>query len=344
MTATPHSDSTDSLTDPGMLADRDGVAVETQSVSVDADEFETARTYDSQVVVGVPDERGALLQNDGHHGWTLPAFPVADGEDYAAVARREFEALTGAALGVAGVEHARRRVFVREADGAEAVVWNVLLRGAPASPLPDDPESRVDGTDARWSAEPPADASAPVVADVERVLDWDDTPAPARQRDPTESLTDPAAYRDADGVDYVEVSDDSHFETNRDTAGVTAVAVTNAAGELALVRLENATVVPWAKVDAGGDFAAAASEAVAPLGVDVDLNELVRVRRKVSAREGAEEDAVAYDVLFAASPVDGDDLADDPANDRVESVEWVDSVPADVPEGNMRADAALFLD
>jgi len=162
--------------------------------------------------------------------------------------------------------------------------------------------------------------------------------------DPTESLTDPETLRDADGVDYSEITDDSHFEMNRDNEGVTVVGITNDDGELALATLERATVVPHAVVEPGRDFAAVAHDAADELlGIDVTLDDVVRVRRKVSTDDETGAEAVAYDVLYAASPAGGGDLPDEVARCQAESTDWFDSVPEDLP-GEMRDDAALFLD
>lgn len=164
--------------------------------------------------------------------------------------------------------------------------------------------------------------------------------------DPTESLTDPESYRAADGVDYYEAEDDSHFEMNRDTAGVAAVGVTNADGAVALVEFEPATMIPHARVEPGGDFAQAAHDAADDLlGVEIALDDLVRVRRNVSSPDDRDEEAIAYDVVFAATPAT-ENLpdADDVQSCQAEATSWFDSIPDDLPDGGVRADAELFID
>jgi len=174
MTGPDPTDSIDSLTDPESLADRDGVAFEEVTTEADAEALADAEAWDSHVVVGVADDRGALLQHDGHHGWTVPAFPVADGDDWYAVARREFERLTGASATIDAPARYRKRV-IRRADGDDrVVVENVVVHATPDGDLSDDPESRVDGTDLAWFDAPPADAPAPVADDVRLVLDGGD--------------------------------------------------------------------------------------------------------------------------------------------------------------------------
>ncbi|MFC3477966.1 NUDIX domain-containing protein [Halobacterium litoreum] len=335
MTTSDPTDSTDALPDPETLAARDAVAYEETTTEVDADQFDAAEAWDSHVVVGVADDRGALLQNDGHHGWTLPAFPVEPGADYAAVARREFEALAGVSATIEGASFVRKRT-ARASDGDERVVWNVVLDATPAEPLSDDPESRVDDTELAWFDAPPADAPDPVADDVRRVLDG---------ADPTASLTDPEALADRGDVDYVEVSDDSHFEMNRDTEGVAVVGVTSD-GRLALPTFESATVLTHAVVESGDDFADTAREGAHELlGIDVDLDSVERVRRKVSTSDDGEE-VVAHEVVYAASPADGADLPDDAPSCQVESTDWYDSLPEDFAHGHdeMCADARLFVE
>lgn len=158
--------SLDTLTDPESLREHDTVDVRDATHEVDPTEFADTADLDSHVVVGVADDRGVLLQNDGHHGWTLPAFPVAAGEDWLATARREFEALTGAPVTVEGAERLRAREYhVPETDDSRTI-YNVVVRATPADTLPDDPETRVDGTELRWFDAAPADAPGPVVEDV----------------------------------------------------------------------------------------------------------------------------------------------------------------------------------
>ena len=146
-------------------------------------------------------------------------------------------------------------------------------------------------------------------------------------------------------VDDAEIEDDSHFEMNRDTEGVAVVGVTNADGELALPTLEAGTVLTHAIVEAGEDFADTAREAADELlGVDVELEGVERVRRKVSTNDG--EEAIAYDVVFAASLVDDAGLPEETPSCQVESTDWYDALPEDFAHGDdeMCADARLFVD
>jgi len=330
----------DSLPDPESLLDRPGVDVETSTEPIDADDFGAAEAWDDHVVVGVADDRGVLLYDDGHHGWTPPAFEIGDDEDAVAVAHREFEALTGTTATVEGVLHARRRTFVvADGDDRETSVWNVILRATPDERLPDDPESRVEDAALAWRDAAPGDAPEQVAADVERIASTTPTGA-----DPTESLTDPAALRDRDGVEFVTVSDDDHFESNRDTEGVAVVGVTNADGELALPTLEAGTVLTHAIVEADEDFADTAREGAHELlGVDVELDDVLRVRRKVSSRPGDDEDAVAHVVVYTASPAGDATLPEAVPSCQVESTDWYGGAPEDLLSEEMRDDLELLL-
>jgi len=173
MTGNHDSDSLDSLTDPATLRDHADVDFRERREAVDAADFEDVTDLDSHVAVGVADDRGVLLQNDGHHGWTLPAFAVDAGEDWLAVARREFESLTGAAVEIAAVERVRRLEYRVPVADDQATIWNVVVRATAEDSLSDDPESRVDDTDVRWFDGVPEDVEGPVAADVECVVNAD---------------------------------------------------------------------------------------------------------------------------------------------------------------------------
>ena len=336
----------DSLPDPESLLDRPGVAVETHTDPIDAADFDDAAAWDDHVVVGVADDRGVLLYDDGHHGWTPPAFEVPDDEDALAVAHREFEALTGTTLSVGGVLHARRRTFaVEEAgDDRETAVWNVILQASPDDRLPDDPESEVPGADLAWRDAAPADAPEHVAADVERIAAAASTSADIA--DPTESLTDPGGLRDRDGVEFRDETEADHFGRDDGVAGVAVAGLTNDDGALAFASFEDVTILPHAVVGTGEDYATVAREAARDLlGVDVELDDVVRVRRKATP-DGETDGGVAHVVVFAASPA-GDGVlpdAEDVTSCQAESTGWFECVPEDLQTEEMHADARLFLD
>ncbi|WP_143052181.1 hypothetical protein [Halobacterium jilantaiense] len=145
-------------------------------------------------------------------------------------------------------------------------------------------------------------------------------------------------------MDYQAVEDDSHFEMNRDHAGVAAVAVTNDDGAVAFAEFDHGPMLPWFPVEPDGDFAGGANTAAeALLGIDVELDALVRIRRKDSTSDDGEQ-AVAYDVVYAASPTGDGTLPAEVPNREAETADWYAEVPDGVTDGNMRADAELFLD
>lgn len=168
MTGDPHASR---LTDPESLRGDDAVDVRDEIHEVDAGDFEHATDLDSHVVVGVADDRGVLLQDDGHHGWTLPAFPVEDSEDWYATARREFEALTGTAITVDAPERLRSREYRLLEGNDSTFVRDLVVRASPVGVLPDAPESGVEGVELRWFGGVPDDAPEPVADDVALFVD-----------------------------------------------------------------------------------------------------------------------------------------------------------------------------
>lgn len=340
----------DSLTDLESLFDHPDLAVETHTESIDAADFDAAEAWDSHVVAGVADDRGVLLYDDGHHGWTPPAFAVGDDEDAVAVARREFETLTGTSTTVDGVLHARRRTFTVDdsADDRETSVWNVVLSATPDEPLPDDPESQVEDADLVWRDAVPDAAAEHVAADVERIASTADTPVSDRTHsDPTESLTDPETLRDRDGVEYLGVTEDDHIGQDSDISGVAVVGLTNDDGALAFATFEEVTILPHAVVEPDEDYVDVAHGAADELlGIDVDLDDVVRVRRKDSPSSGNDDEDVAHVVVFTASPA-GDGVlpdAEDVTSCQARATGWFERVPDDLQTEEMREDALLFVD
>jgi predicted NUDIX family NTP pyrophosphohydrolase len=167
---TTNTPSTD-LSDPESLRDDDTVDVHDETHDVDGDDLASARALDSHVVVGVVADRGVLLQNDGHHGWTLPAFPVAEGEDWYAVASREFAALTGTAVSVEAPERLRNREYRLSHGDENTVVRDLVVRASPNEPLHEEAQSRADGTEIEWTDGVPADVPGPVADDISLFVD-----------------------------------------------------------------------------------------------------------------------------------------------------------------------------
>ncbi|WP_255151174.1 hypothetical protein [Halorarius halobius] len=136
----------DSLTDPEPLADRDDVDYRERTHHVDADEFPAVRDdlgdTAGWAVVGVVNGAGRiLLMDDGSHGWTLPAVPVASGGDWVAAAEGVVESLTGATPGIGRPERVRRVDYRENGGGGHVIVHHVVLPAAPVAgdPVADDP-------------------------------------------------------------------------------------------------------------------------------------------------------------------------------------------------------------
>ncbi|RKD93599.1 NUDIX hydrolase [Halopiger aswanensis] len=135
----------ESLSDPERLRDRDDVRALEETRVVPQSEFESVvGTVDSHVAVGITDDDGAvLLENDGTHGWTLPAFVVDADEDWAETARRGIDRLTDGPVELAAPELVRRVEFRpggQDRGGAEPELrlrmYNVVVRAAAADQDP----------------------------------------------------------------------------------------------------------------------------------------------------------------------------------------------------------------
>jgi hypothetical protein len=141
MTDDPPTDdepTVESLTDPETLRGREDVEFVEEEFVLGREEYEEVRermaTWTSHAVVGIIDDDGAtLLANDGSHGWTLPAFPVESGDDYATAVQDGVEELTGVAVEVDGVERARRVDYRFEDGEPVATLYQVVFRAAPVA-------------------------------------------------------------------------------------------------------------------------------------------------------------------------------------------------------------------
>lgn len=208
-----------------------------------------------------------------------------------------------------------------------------------------------------------------------------------RQMEATESLFDPESLRHRADVEFDEetkVLEREEFEAVRDELETwdshVAVGVTNHEGAVLLMNDGshgwNLTAVP---VEPGEDWAAAARRGAEALtGVAVEIDGPERVRRidyyleaseaslASDASSGAEpggpgdeadrgesqdEDewlTTVYTVVFRASPVEGEPIADQPGLDGedVQDVGWFDEVPevADSSEEDTADDVRLFVD
>lgn len=167
----------DELTDPLTLTDRADVDVVERTPGLTAEEAaevrEAADSWTSHAAVGVTDDAGrVLLADDGHHGWTLPAGAVEDGDDYVAAGREQVESLLDAPVEVAGAERVRSTEY-RGPDGDHVVtVHNVILRAEPESTtdLPESPTNQKYG-ESGWFDAVPEDVPEGIAADARLFLD-----------------------------------------------------------------------------------------------------------------------------------------------------------------------------
>lgn len=128
----------ESLSDPESLRDREDVAFDEQSRSIDRETFEALRerydAIDGVVQVGVTSDDGAVLLW-GPDGWAPPGGDVEPGEDWAAAARRAIEELAGVSVDIDGPELVERIEFgVEDEADSRFPAYNVLFGAS----LPDD--------------------------------------------------------------------------------------------------------------------------------------------------------------------------------------------------------------
>ena len=131
-------------------------------------------SLDSHVVVGVNDESGdALMVDDSHHGWTLPAFTFKVGDDWEETGQSGVENVLGVALDIEHTERVRRVEYVVD-DDPKATIYNVVLRAESVSSddVPRGPAGNAEDLEAvGWFDEIPADAPESVADDARLFLD-----------------------------------------------------------------------------------------------------------------------------------------------------------------------------
>lgn len=157
-----------------------------------------------------------------------------------------------------------------------------------------------------------------------------------------ESLTDPDALRDRDDVAFHEerdVVDEETFETVAELDDTAPVGVTNADGEVLLMRItaDCRLKIPAAAVEPGDDYAETARRWVETnAGFAVAFDDIAGVWRYEVRVDGADRTATRQFVVFAASPAPGERGAGGPAEisaDR-EAVHaaWYDTLPDEAAE------------
>ena len=158
--------------------DRDDVEFVTDAHDLEPEKYEDAReridSLDSHVAVGVNDESGdVLMVDDGHHGWTLPAFAFEAGDDWEVTGQSGVENILGVAVHVEHTERVRRVEFIVD-DDPKVTIYNVVLRADTVSSgdIPEGLAESVENLEAvGWFGEIPADASESVADDARLFLD-----------------------------------------------------------------------------------------------------------------------------------------------------------------------------
>lgn len=160
------ADALESLADPESLLDRGDVDSRDRPTVEHGHHFEMYEPIDGMAIAGVTDDEGRVLllvdREAGHA--VLPYGRVGPGEDWAAVARRRTEELTGVAVSIDGPVRVRRNRYRPEEgdDDRETTGYDVVFR---ASPVDEEATAEV-GTcednqwEAAWVSEIPAGVSA----------------------------------------------------------------------------------------------------------------------------------------------------------------------------------------
>lgn len=153
---------------------------------------------------------------------------------------------------------------------------------------------------------------------------------------PRDSLHDPGALLDHDGVDgrtERHVDDPETFDYFADIAGLAAVGIRNAAGEVLLFDSAHGWRLPYGAVDPGADWVTAAGQFAAALtGREVDVTGVERVTQLAHRHENdTDRTTTTYDVVLRAGPVAGQPVVDDPSFGAWTdpTVHWFESVPED---------------
>ncbi|WP_410765387.1 hypothetical protein [Haloferax sp. DFSO60] len=162
----------DKLQEPEQLRQRDEIEFHDETHTIGADEFDEYEALDSHAVVGLVNDRGeVLLQNDGSHGWTLPAFRVSAGDDWVSVAQRGVESITGVVVELEYPELVRRVAF--RTTNEQTTMYTVVFRASPVEgrPVADEHGESSTALSVQWSESVPPEQDGPVAADIQRFID-----------------------------------------------------------------------------------------------------------------------------------------------------------------------------
>ena len=164
---TDRTESLESPADPETLLDREGVEFIEKPSEEHEHHFEMYEPIQGVAIVGVTndaDEVLLLVDREAGHA-VLPYAKVDPDEDWATVARRKTEELTGVAVSLDGTERVRRKQYRPEegGDDRETTGYDVVFS---ASPVGDEAATAAVGTcednhwEAAWVDGIPADVDA----------------------------------------------------------------------------------------------------------------------------------------------------------------------------------------
>lgn len=125
----------ESLSVPRELRERDGFSVREETRTLDSALFDHWTEKAGVVGVGVPTDDGEVLLMNGPHGWTLPYAETLPDDDWASVARRGVENLTGVGVEIDSVARASRVENRLVGSDETRRTYEVVFR---AQPVADD--------------------------------------------------------------------------------------------------------------------------------------------------------------------------------------------------------------
>jgi hypothetical protein len=164
-------------------------------------------------------------------------------------------------------------------------------------------------------------------------------------------LTNPETLRKHEDVEFIDAPPEehqSHFEVYEPIAGMAIAGVTDADGQLLLLKHEQVEKTPalsHTQVERGDDWVTAARQSIEmSTGVEATIDEPIRVRQCTYRSETGEE-TTGYDVVFAASP-DGDGEIS-PNAEHNWTAAWRDTATLDLPDdenNDVLSDIRLFVE
>lgn len=164
----------DSFSDPESFRDRVDVPFREETRRLPVDEFDSVtERVESHAVVGITNDEGdVLLMNDGSHGWTLPAFSVAQRTNWLERTRTEAETLLDTSVILEDIELVRRVKFQPETDDTEQFwMYTVIFRAFTNADMDVDKISEETDLSLGWSGSVPDEQKADLASDIRLFLE-----------------------------------------------------------------------------------------------------------------------------------------------------------------------------